>query len=318
MREYLIKRFFLMIPTLIGITLVVYAVMRLLPGDPVDVMLGQEYDEKIAKQLRQEWGLNDPWPIQYGKWLWHIVQGDWGKSLFSRKPVLAEILAKLPLTLELIVLALFFEVVISVPAGVISAVKPYTWWDYGAVTFALVGVSIPSFFLGILLFLTFGLGLGWLPVQGYVPLRESVSENLRHLLLPTIALGVARTAILTRLIRGSMLEVIRTEYVTTARAKGLAETIIINKHALKNALIPAVTVMGLQVGFLVGGAIIIEALFALPGLGSYGIDAIRNRDYPQVLGFILVSALVFQAANLAVDIIYSFLDPRIRYGKADK
>jgi peptide/nickel transport system permease protein len=317
MREYLIKRLVLLIPTFLGITLVVYSVLLMLPGDPVDVLLGQEYDAQIAKQLRAEWGLDQPVIVQYLKWLQHIVRGDWGRSLFSRKPVFDEVMAKLPLTLELIALALFFEIVISVPAGVVSAVKPYTWWDYAASTFALVGVSIPSFFLGILLFLTFGLWLGWLPVQGYVPLRESVGENLRHLILPTLALGVARTAILTRLIRGSMLEVIRQEYVMTARSKGLAEALVINKHALKNALIPAVTVLGLQVGFLVGGAIIIEKLFALPGIGSYGIDAITNRDYPQVLGFILISALVFQVANLAVDLVYCFLDPRIRYGKAE-
>ena len=317
MRQYLFKRFCLLIPTFIGITLVVYAVLLLLPGDPVDVLLGQEYDAELAQRLRAEWGLDRPIMVQYAKWLWHIVQGDWGRSMFSRKPVFDEVMAKLPLTLELVVLALFFELLISVPAGVISAVKPYTWWDYGASTFALVGVSIPSFFLGILLFLTFGLWLGWLPVQGYVPLTESVSENLRHLLLPTVALGVARTAILTRLIRASMLEVIRQEYVITARSKGLAERIVINKHALKNALIPAVTVLGLQVGFLVGGAIIIEKLFALPGIGSYGIDAITNRDYPQVLGFILVSAMVFQFANLGVDLVYCVLDPRIRYGKAE-
>jgi len=317
MREYLIKRLFLMIPTLIGITLVVYAVLLTLPGDPVDVLLAEAYGARMARRLRAEWGLDDPILMQYGRWLWRIVRGDWGRSMFSGRPVLEEILKKLPLTLELIVLALLFELVIAVPAGVIAAVKPYTWWDYGAVTFALVGVSIPPFLLGILLFLTFGLWLGWLPVQGYVPLRESVYENLRHLILPTIALGVAQTAILTRLIRSSMLEVMRTEYVTTARAKGLAEAIVLHKHALKNALIPAVTVLGLQVGFLVGGAIIIEVLFALPGLGSYGIDAIRNRDYPQVLGFVLVSALVYQAANLSVDLLYCFLDPRIRYGKAE-
>jgi peptide/nickel transport system permease protein len=317
MREYLIKRLCLLIPTFIGITLVVYAVLLLLPGDPVDVLLGQEYDPEIAARMRAEWGLDQPILVQYAKWLWHILQGDWGRSMFSRKPVFDEVLAKLPLTLELVVLALFFELLISVPAGVISAVKPYTWWDYGASTFALIGVSIPSFFLGILLFLTFGLWLGWLPVQGYVPLSESVSDNLRHLLLPTVALGVARTAILTRLVRASMLEVIRQEYVTTARSKGLAETMVIHKHALKNALIPAVTVLGLQVGFLVGGAIIIEKLFALPGIGSYGIDAISNRDYPQVLGFILVSAVVFQLANLGVDFVYCFLDPRIRYGATE-
>jgi peptide/nickel transport system permease protein len=317
MRGYLIKRLLLMIPTLFGITLVVYAVLLTLPGDPVDVLLAEHYGAGLAKKLRAEWGLDDPVMVQYGRWLWRIIQGDWGYSMFSRRPVFDEIVAKLPLTLELIILAFLFQIVIAVPAGVIAAVKPYTWWDYGAVTFAVVGVSIPQFLLGILLFLTFGLWLGWLPVAGYVPLCESVIGNLRHLILPTIALGVGQTAILTRLIRSSMLEVLRTDYVTTARAKGLAEALVMQKHALKNALIPAVTVLGLQVGYLVGGAIIIEVLFALPGLGSYGIDAIRNRDYPQVLGFILVSALVYQAANLCVDLLYCWLDPRIRYGKAE-
>jgi peptide/nickel transport system permease protein len=318
MREYLIARVLAMIPTLFGITLVVYAVLLTLPGDPVDVLLAEHYGARMAKRLRAEWGLDDPVLVQYGRWLWRIIQGDWGHSMFSRRPVFDEIVGKLPLTLELIALALLFQLVIAVPAGVIAAVKPYTWWDYGAVTFAVIGVSIPPFLLGILLFLTFGLWLGWLPVAGYVPLRDGVIDNLRHLILPTIALGVANTAILTRLIRSSMLEVMRTEYVAAARAKGLMEAIVINKHALKNALIPAVTVIGLQVGFLVGGSIIIEVLFALPGLGSYGIDAIRNRDYPQVLGFILVSALVYQAANLCVDLLYCLLDPRIRYGKAAK
>jgi len=317
MRAYLIQRLCLMIPTLLGITLVVYAVLLLLPGDPVDVLLAEAYGARMAKQLRAEWGLDDPVIVQYGRWLWRIVQGDWGHSLFSRRPVFDEIVGKLPLTLELIALACLVQLVIAVPAGVIAAVKPSTWWDYGAVTMAVVGVSMPPFLLGIVLFLTFGLWLGWLPVQGYVPLRDSVIQNLRHLLLPSLALGVAQTAILTRLIRSSLLEVMRTEYVTTARAKGLVEAIVITKHALKNALIPAVTVLGLQVGYLVGGSIIIEVLFALPGLGSYGIEAIRNRDYPQVLGFILVSALGYQAANLSVDILYCFLDPRIRYGKAD-
>lgn len=317
MRAYLITRVLLMIPTLFGITLVVYTVLLTLPGDPVDVLLAEHYGARMARRLRAEWGLNDPVLVQYGRWLWRIVQGDWGHSMFSRRPVFDEIVDKLPLTLQLIAMALLFQLVIAVPAGVIAAVKPYTWWDYGAVTVAVVGVSIPPFLLGILLFLTFGLWLGWLPVAGYVPWRDSVIDNLRHLLLPTIALGVANTAILTRLIRSSMLEVMRTEYVTAARAKGLVEALVIHKHALKNALIPAVTVMGLQVGFLVGGSIIIEVLFALPGLGSYGIDAIRNRDYPQVLGFILVSALVYQAANLCVDLLYCVLDPRIRYGKTD-
>jgi peptide/nickel transport system permease protein len=317
MREYLNKRLLFVIPTLLGITLVVFFVMHLIPGDPADVLLGQDYNQEVAQQLRTEWGLDEPILLQYVKWLGHILQGDWGRSFFSRKPVLAEVLEKLPISLQLIAFAMCFALLIAVPAGVIAAAKAHGKWDYGAMTFALFGVSIPEFFLGILLFLTFGLTLGWFPVQGYVAPHESLLENLRHMILPAIALGAGRAAILTRLVRGSMLEVIRQEYVTTARSKGLREVMVIAKHALRNALIPAVTVMGLQVGFMVGGAIIIEKLFAIPGLGSYGIDAITNRDYTQVQGFILVSASIFVVANLCVDFIYCFLDPRIRYGSAE-
>jgi len=317
MREYLIKRLLFVIPTLLGITLVVFCVMQLIPGDPADVLLGQDYNQEVARQLRADWGLDQPLLVQYAKWLGHILQGDWGRSFFSRKPVLAEVWEKLPISLQLIAFSMFFALLIAVPAGALAAVKAHGKWDYGAMTFALFGVSIPEFFLGILLFLTFGLSLGWLPVQGYVAPYENLLENLRHMILPAIALGASRAAILTRLVRGSMLEVIRQEYVTTARSKGLREVVVIAKHALRNALIPAVTVMGLQVGFLVGGAIIIEKLFAIPGLGSYGIDAITNRDYTQVQGFILVSASIFVVANLCVDFIYCFLDPRIRYGSAE-
>jgi peptide/nickel transport system permease protein len=317
MREYFIQRILFVIPTLLGITLVVFCIMHLIPGDPADVLLGQDYSEQVARQLRSEWGLDQPILLQYAKWLVHILQGDWGMSFFSRQPVFTEVMEKLLVSLQLIAFAMFFALLIAIPSGVIAAAKAHGKWDYGAMTFALFGVSIPEFFLGILLFLTFGLTLSWLPVQGYVAPHEDPLENLRHMILPAIALGSSRAAILTRLVRGSMLEVIRQEYVTTARAKGLRETVVIAKHALKNALIPAVTVMGLQVGFMVGGTIIIEKLFAIPGLGSYGIDAITNRDYTQVQGFILVSAAVFVAANLCVDFIYCFLDPRIRYGSAE-
>jgi len=316
MRDYFIKRLLFTIPTLVGITFVVFCVMHLIPGDPADVLLGQDYNHEVAQKLRAEWGLDQPLLLQYVKWLGHILQGDWGRSFFSRQPVLTEVWEKLPISLQLIAFSMLFALLIAVPAGALAAVKAHGKWDYGAMTFALFGVSIPEFFLGILLFLTFGLTLGWLPVQGYVAPFEDLIENVRHMILPAMALGSSRAAILTRLVRGSMLEVIRQEYVTTARAKGVREIAVIAKHALRNALIPAVTVMGLQVGFMVGGAIIIEKLFAIPGLGSYGIDAITNRDYTQVQGFILVSASIFVIANLCVDFIYCFLDPRIRYGAA--
>jgi peptide/nickel transport system permease protein len=209
-----------------------------------------------------------------------------------------------------------FALLIAVPAGVIAALKPYSWRDYSAMTTALIGVSVPEFFMGILLILFFALLWGILPAVGYVPLSESVWGNLKHMILPAVTLGLARAALLTRLVRASMMEVIRLDYVTTARAKGVREWAVVLKHALKNALIPTVTVLGLQVGFLIGGAIVVETVFAVPGVGSFGIAAISLRDYPQVQAFVLLFALGFVLTNLIVDILYAFLDPRIKYETA--
>lgn len=315
MRQYVMKRLLLLLPTILGISLVVFVIVHLLPGDPADTLLGTDYNAAFAAQLRHAWGLDQPLVVQYVKWLAHVLQGNWGRSLYTAKPVFQEVLSRLPVSLQLIAMAICFALLVSVPAGVLSAVRPYSWVDYSSMSVALMGISIPPFFLGILLILLFSLVLEWLPVTGYVSLAEGFWSNLRHLILPAIALGFSRAALLARLVRTGMLEVIRLEYITTARAKGLAEPLVINKHALKNALIPAVTVVGLQIGYMVGGAIIIEKLFALPGLGSFGIDAITGRDYPQVQGFILVSALVFVVCNLLVDLLYAFLDPRIKYGR---
>ena len=239
------------------------------------------------------------------------------------RPVLKDVLVRLPVTLELIVLSMGVALAIALPASIIGAVKQNTWPDYAATTAAMIGVSIPEFFVGVLLLLVFSFGLGGLlPSSGWVYLPGtcpsivcgvSLWGNAVHVLMPAIALGIGRAALLTRLLRASMLEVIRTEYVTTARAKGVAERRIVLKHALKNALIPTITVMGLQVGFLIGGAIVVETLFAMPGLGTFGIDAIIARDYQQVQGFALVTALAFVVINLLVDLSYTFLDPRIRY-----
>ncbi len=324
MREYVLKRILQMIPTILMITLMVFAMMQAIPGDPIISLLGDAYDEDDAELLRQQYGLDKPIYVQYFIWIGKLVRGDWGESILTGRSVLKDVLIRLPVTIELIALAMLVALLIAVPAGIIASLRQNTWTDYTAMSTALIGISIPDFFLGILLLLVFSIGLqGLLPSSGWIYLpgtcpsitcESSIPGNLKHAIMPAVALGVGRAAILTRLLRASMLEIVRMEYVTTARAKGLAERLVVLKHALKNALIPTVTIMGLQVGFLIGGAIVVETLFAIPGLGTYGINAIIARDYQQVQGFILLVAICFVVINFLVDLTYSFLDPRIRYG----
>ena len=323
MREYIIKRLLQMVPTILMITLVVFAMMQAIPGDPIVTLLGEAYDEELAAKVRQSYGLDRPVMVQYFVWLGKLLQGDWGTSILNGRPVLQDVLMRLPITLELIVFSTLVALLIAIPAGTLAAIRQNSWVDYTAMSSAMVGVSIPDFFLGILLLLAFSIGLqgllpssGWVYFPGTCPLvvcSESVGGNLQHALMPAVALGVGRAALLARLLRTSMLEIVRLEYVTTARAKGLSEQRVVLKHALKNALIPTVTIMGLQVGFLIGGAIVIETLFAVPGLGTYGINAIVARDYQQVQGFILLVAICFVMVNFVVDLTYSLFDPRIRY-----
>jgi peptide/nickel transport system permease protein len=324
MRAYLLRRLIQIVPTVLMITFVVFVMMRSIPGDPVVALLGDAYTEEDAARIRESYGLDRAIVVQYVIWLGKLVQGDWGASILSGRPVLSDVLVRLPVTLELIVLSMVVALIIAVPAALIGALRQNTWADYTATTAAMVGVSIPEFFVGVLLLMAFSVGLGGLlPSSGWTYLPGTCPTmvcgvglwgNLQHVAMPAIALGIGRAAILTRLLRASMLEVIRSEYVTTARAKGLSERPIVLKHALKNALIPTVTVMGLQVGFLIGGAIVVETLFAMPGLGTFGIDAIIARDYQQVQGFALITALAFVVINLLVDATYTYLDPRIRYG----
>jgi peptide/nickel transport system permease protein len=324
MRVYLIRRLLQVVPTILMITLVVFIMMRSIPGDPVVALLGDAYTQEDAEAMREAYGLDRPVLGQYVIWLGKLVQGDWGTSILSGRPVLDDVLTRLPVTIELIVLAMAVALVIALPAAIVGALRHNRWPDYTATTAALVGISIPEFFLGVLLLLVFSFGLqGALPSSGWVYLPgtcptlvcpSGVWGNLQHVLMPALALGVARAAILTRLLRASMLEVIRTEYVTSARAKGLGEWTVVLKHGLKNALIPTVTVMGLQISFLIGGAIVVETLFALPGLGTFGIEAILARDYQQVQGFALLTAFAFVGMNVVVDVLYTLLDPRIRYG----
>ena len=313
MKEYIIRRLLLLVPTVLGVSILVFMMMHFIPGDPVALLLGDYYTEETAKAIRAQYGLDKPLPTQYVLWLGRLFIGDWGQSIIANRPIFDDLVQRIPVTLELIVLSMAFALLIAVPAGVIAALKPYSWRDYSAMTTALIGVSVPEFFMGILLILFFSLLWGILPAVGYVPISEGLWANLKHMLLPAVTLGLARAALLTRLVRASMMEVIRLDYVTTARAKGVREWAVVLKHALKNALIPTVTVLGLQVGFLIGGAIVVETVFAVPGVGSFGIAAISLRDYPQVQAFVLLFALGFVLTNLIVDVLYAFLDPRIKY-----
>jgi len=313
MKEYIFRRLVLLVPTVLGVTILVFLMMHFIPGDPVALLLGDYYTEATAAAIRAQYGLDKPLHIQYFIWLKRLFIGDWGSSIIANRPIFEDLMRRLPVTLELIILSMAFALLIAVPAGVIAALRPYSWRDYGAMTTALIGVSVPEFFMGILLILFFSLLWGILPAVGYVPLTESLWGNLQHMILPAITLGLARAALLTRLVRASMMEVIRLDYITTARAKGVREWAVVLKHALKNALIPTVTVLGLQVGFLIGGAIIVETVFSVPGVGSFGISAISLRDYPQVQAFVLLFALGFVLINLIVDVLYAFLDPRIKY-----
>lgn len=313
MKEYIFRRLVLLVPTVLGVTIIVFLMMHFIPGDPVALLLGDYYTEATAAAIRAQYGLDKPLHIQYFLWLKRLFVGDWGSSIIANRPIFDDLMRRLPITLELIILSMAFALLIAIPAGVIAALRPYSWRDYGAMTTALIGVSVPEFFMGILLILFFSLLWGILPAVGYVPLTESLWGNLQHMILPAVTLGLARAALLTRLVRASMMEVIRLDYITTARAKGVREWAVVLKHALKNALIPTVTVLGLQVGFLIGGAIIVETVFSVPGVGSFGISAISLRDYPQVQAFVLLFALGFVLINLIVDVLYAFLDPRIKY-----
>ena len=313
MKEYILRRLVLLVPTVLGVTLIVFLMMRFIPGAPVSLLLGDYATPETAAAIRRQYGLDRPLHIQYVLWLERLISGNWGHSIIANRPIFDDLVRRLPITLELVILAMGFALLIAIPAGIVAALRPYSWHDYSAMTTALIGVSVPEFFLGILLILCFALAWDVLPAVGYVPLTRSVGANLQHMVLPAVTLGLGRAALLTRLIRASMMEVIRLDYVTTARAKGVRERLVVLKHALKNALIPTLTVLGLQIGFLIGGAIVVETVFSVPGVGSFGITAIAMRDYPQVQAFVLLVALAFVLMNLLVDLLYGFLDPRIKY-----
>ncbi len=311
---YAFRRLVLLVPVLFGVSVVVFLVMHLAPGDPAVVMLGPIASDEDVRRIRTELGLDQPLHVQYGKWVWNAVQGDLGRSITMKRPVLPEILARFRATLILTFASLLISSILGVAVGVISAVKPYSWFDRASMLLALLGVSMPVFWLGIVLIVIFALKLGWLPAAGmHSPGSKDLSDLLRHLVLPAVTLAAASIALVARLTRSSMLEVIRQDYIRTARAKGLRERTMIVRHALKNALIPVVTVIGLQVGYLLGGAILTETVFSWPGLGLLMVQAILARDFPIVQGGVLLIGITFVLTNLIVDLCYAYLNPRIHY-----
>ncbi len=306
MLRYIGRRLLLLVPTMLGVATLVFFFLHLIPGDPVEVMLGETAVQADKDQLRESLGLNDPLAVQYGRFLGGLFRGHIGDSFFYRKPVAEVLLERVPATVELTIAALFVALLIAIPIGVVAAVKQYGAFDNLSMLVALLGVSLPNFWLGPLLIWLFSLHLDWFPVGG--------REGLASLVLPAVTLGLGLAAILSRMTRASVLEVLGEDFVRTARAKGLPERTVLFKHVLRNALIPIITLVGLQFGALLSGAVITENVFAWPGLGSLFIEAIQSRDFPVVQGCVLYISFGYVMINLLVDLLYAAVDPRIRYG----
>jgi peptide/nickel transport system permease protein len=314
MTRYVAQRVLSLFPVLLGVTLLVFLVMQLAPGDPAQIMLGPKATATSLAQLRHELGLDQPLHVQYVRWLGRVLQGDWGRSIQLKREVLPFVLDRFRNSAYLMLLAVLLACSVGIPVGVLSAVRQYKLDDRVAMILVLMGFSTPIFWLGIILQIIFGLKLGILPVSGMQsPGQTGTLDLIIHLILPGVTLATGATAIIARMTRSSMLEIIRQDYIRTARAKGLDERLTISRHALKNALIPVVTVVGLQVGYLLGGDILIEIVFSYPGIGLAMVNGILARDFPLVQGAILMVASSYVLVNLAVDIAYAYLDPRIHY-----
>lgn len=315
MGTYILRRLVLMIPVAFLVTVIVFTLLRLTPGDPVLTYAGEERDPATLDELRREYGLEQPLPVQYVSWITHALRGDLGRSLRTRQPVTEAIVERLPATLQLGLTALVISVTIGVLVGTLSALHRNSPLDLLATGFTLAGVSLPNFFLGLILILVFSLAWRFLPPGGYTALTSDPLDNLEHLILPAITLATASLAVNMRQVRSSLLEVLSQEYMRTARAKGLRERVLVGRHAMKNALIPVVTIVGLQVGAIIEGAVITEQIFFWPGVGKLVVDSIAGRDYPVVQGVVMLSAFSFMLATLVVDVLYGVLDPRISYSR---
>jgi peptide/nickel transport system permease protein len=325
MGQYLARKLVTAIPVVLLVSVVVFLLVYLAPGDPVLLMVPiqdfrpesglsvDQWNEQQIAELRHRFGFDRPLHVQYLDWLWRAVRGDLGKAIRGRQPVLEILLERLPVTLELAFLGLLLATILGIPLGVIAARWRNSPLDNAISTFALSGVSLPQFWLAILLMLAFAVRLGWLPIGGFARLNENPLLNLKLMILPTLSIAPSLMGSIMRMTRSSMLQVLQQDYLTTARAKGLRERMILQRHALKNALIPVATTIGLQLGALLGGAVLVEVIFSIPGLGKITVDSINARDYPVIQGAVLLSSLVFVFINIAVDVLYAFLDPRVRY-----
>jgi len=310
--DFLVRRIAISIVTFLLITLIVFIGVRMIPGDPARVMAGTDADEAGLQEIRVKYGLTDPIPLQYARWLGLALQGDLGESIRTRESVVKIVAVKLPITVQLACFSLLIAVGIAIPAGVFSAVRRNTAWDLLANAISLCGVSVPSFWLGIMLILFLSVRLHLLPASGYVPFLQDPVGNLQRMLMPAFVLGAALAAVLMRQTRNSMIEVMSANYIRTAYSKGLAEWVVIFRHALRNGLIPIVTILGLQMGALMGGAVVTEQIFVVPGFGRLIVEAVFTRDYPLVQGVVLITASTYVLINLLVDVSYSLLNPRIR------
>ncbi len=312
MFEFLVRRALISLVTLFVISLVVFTGVRMIPGDPARVMAGTDADEAGLEEVREKYGLKDPIPVQYLRWVGLALTGDLGESIRTRQSVGWMVAMKLPITMELAGFAILIAVVIAIPAGVLAAVRRNSVWDLLASGVSLCGVSVPNFWLGIMLILLLSVRLGWLPASGFVPVWEDPLGNLQRMLMPAFVLGTALAAVLMRQTRNSMIDVLSADYIRTARAKGLAGRAVVFRHAIRNGLIPVVTILGLQMGALMGGAVVTEQIFVVPGFGRLIVEAVFTRDYPLVQGVVLITASAYVLINLAVDVSYSVLNPRIR------
>lgn len=311
MHRYILKRILLLIPVIIGVAFVVFFIISLSPGDAAAMLAPNATSEEL-ELIREEMGLNDPLLVQFGRYMLGLLHGDLGTSYYSNRPVFQEWIARFPATLKLAFWAAIASVIVAVPVGIISAVKQYSLADYSATLFALIGVSMPPFWLGLLLIILFSLHLGWLPSGG--------ADSASSVILPAITCGMTFAALLTRMTRSSMLDVIRQDYIRTARAKGVKEKQVLSKHALKNALIPIITVIGIQFGSTLGGSTLTETVFSWPGVGRLVIDSINRKDRPMVMGCLILTTIFISIVNLLVDILYAYVDPRIKaqYSKGKK
>jgi peptide/nickel transport system permease protein len=315
MSAYVIQRLLQAIPVLFLISAIVFTVTYFIPGDPAMIVLGQGASEEALQAVRERLQLDQPLPVRYGVWLSGLVKGEFGNSILSRQPVTTLIGRALPITLYLTLFALLIAVAVSIPLGTIAALKRNTWIDVLATTWSFLGVSIPGFWLAMMLLYIFGVRLQWVPLQGYISPRDDLGDSIKTMILPAITLGVFLSGPLTRYLRSSILQPLSLEHVVVARAKGLSGPQVLNRHILRNSFIPFITVLGIQLGYLIGGAVVVENVFTLPGIGALAVSAIGNRDYPLIQGITLVIASGFVLINLVVDLLYAVLDPRIRVGR---